>query len=312
MEKPMMRYPLEQIQPGLFVVELPTLGELMRTQQLYLVVSGDLPHATLTGDLPRYLKVGSREQASTVISTPFPLDHIEVDPAPPPVLGPGQGQVYMRLNRHASWWAEATEAGELAVYQPVSPDRTRLELVALDASQADATRAPAVPLVPKLPHPDEYLRRVRASEEPRPQIPEEGLGEGSAWGPIWMCEPTSEPLGVFRGTLTCARTSTQAGCCIPPPDEQPNLLLLAWNQYHLPLAILTEPQYQDCLRVLRDSNRHPVLLSPRLVHDDLVRLGLSLGQPLVVEGLIMYFFSTGGIAEMRVHGVGIRNILHAS
>ncbi len=122
---------LEQRQAGLFV-GAPSDPHLLRTHKLYLVVGGDVPEKSLRQDLPRYLKIGSLDQISQIVSSALPGVPAEIDLSPPAAIPVRAHMVYMRLDPAGPHWDSVVNSGNIAIYQPISPDRVTLELLAVE------------------------------------------------------------------------------------------------------------------------------------------------------------------------------------
>ncbi len=123
--------PLEQRQPGLFVgtVDDP---QLLRAYNLYLIAGGDVPDDTLRDELPRYVKVGSMDQISQIVHSALPGVGVRLDFSPPAALPIRAHMVYLQLDKHGRYWDNVTQTGTIAIYQPMNPDRIKLELVAVE------------------------------------------------------------------------------------------------------------------------------------------------------------------------------------
>ena len=122
---------LDQTQPGLFVGRI-TDPNLLRTHRLFLVAGGDVPENTLKSDLPRYLKISSLDQIAQVVQAALPGVKADIDLSPPAAIPVRAHMVYMRLDKSGSYWDTMAQAGSIAIYQPISPDRVKLELLAVE------------------------------------------------------------------------------------------------------------------------------------------------------------------------------------
>jgi len=123
--------PLEQTQPGLFVGR-PEDGSLLQRYSLYLVVGGDVPEDTLREDLPRYLKVGSIDQIAKIVHSALPGVPVRIDFSPPNAIPVRAHMVYLKLDRQGRYWESVAQSGTIAIYQPVRPERVKLELLAVE------------------------------------------------------------------------------------------------------------------------------------------------------------------------------------
>jgi type VI secretion system protein ImpJ len=123
--------PLEQTQPGLFVGR-PEDGRLLQQYSLYLVIGGDVPEDTLREDLPRYIKVGSMDQIAKIVHSALPGVPVRIDFSPPNAIPVRAHMVYLKLDRQGRYWESVTQSGTIAIYQPVRPDRVKLELLAVE------------------------------------------------------------------------------------------------------------------------------------------------------------------------------------
>jgi type VI secretion system protein ImpJ len=123
--------PLEQTQPGLFVGR-PEDGSLLQQYSLYLVVGGDVPEEALREDLPRYIKVGSMDQIAKIVHSALPGVPVRLDFSPPNAIPVRAHMVYLKLERQGRYWESVRQSGTIAIYQPVRPERVKLELLAVE------------------------------------------------------------------------------------------------------------------------------------------------------------------------------------
>lgn len=121
---------LDQTQPGLFVAAIDD-PQLLRRAQLYLVAGGDVPEETLRDDVPRYVKAGSVDQIAHIVQAALPGVAVRIDLTPPAAVPVRAHMVYLRLEKQGRYWDAVAQAGTLAIYQPVRPDRVQLELIAV-------------------------------------------------------------------------------------------------------------------------------------------------------------------------------------
>lgn len=121
---------LQQTQPGLFVgqVEDPNL---LRNNNLYLVAGGDLPDNTLREELPRFVKVGSIDQIANIVHSALPGVGLRIDFSPPSALPVRAHMVYFQVDKQGRYWDSVLQSGTIAIYQPVEPERVKLELMAV-------------------------------------------------------------------------------------------------------------------------------------------------------------------------------------
>jgi len=126
-----LKIDLEQTQPGLFVgrVDDPAL---LGKKALYLLAGGDVPDDTLRDDVPRYVKVGSVDQIADIVQAALPGVGVKVDMTPPATIPLRAHMIYMRLDKHGRYWEALQGSGTVAIYQPVKPDRVKLELLMVD------------------------------------------------------------------------------------------------------------------------------------------------------------------------------------
>lgn len=121
---------LEQTQPGLFVgrIDEPQLFQ----KALYLLAGGDVPDDTLRDDVPRYVKIGSVDQIADIVQAALPGVGVKIDTTPPAAIPLRAHMIYMRLDKHGRYWDALKGSGSVAIYQPVKPDRVKLELIVVD------------------------------------------------------------------------------------------------------------------------------------------------------------------------------------
>jgi type VI secretion system protein ImpJ len=123
--------PLEQTQPGLFVGRSSD-PQLLREFALFLIAGGDVPEETLRNDVPRYIKVGSFDQIAKIVHSALPGVPVRVDFAPPNAIPVRAHMLYLRLDKQGRYWDSIIQSGTIAIYQPVKPERIKLELVAVE------------------------------------------------------------------------------------------------------------------------------------------------------------------------------------
>ncbi len=123
---------LEQTQPGLFVGRSVD-PMLLRERVLYLIAGGDVPEETLRDDLPRYIKVGSIDQIAKVVHSALPGVTVRLDHSPPNAIPVRAHMIYLKLDKQGRYWDSILQSGNIAIYQPVKPDRVKLDLVAVEA-----------------------------------------------------------------------------------------------------------------------------------------------------------------------------------
>jgi type VI secretion system protein ImpJ len=123
---------LEQQQPGLFVGRSAD-PQVLRAHALYLIAGGDVAEETLREDLPRYIKVGSVDQIAKIVHSALPGVTVRLDFSPPNAIPVRSHMVYLRLEKQGRYWESVIQSGTIAIYQPVKPERIKLELVAVEA-----------------------------------------------------------------------------------------------------------------------------------------------------------------------------------
>jgi type VI secretion system protein ImpJ len=123
---------LEQTQPGLFIARLDD-PQILRAPSFYLLMGGDMSEDLLRNDVPRYIKVGSVDQISKIVHSALPGVGVFMDHSPPAGIPVRSHMVYLRLEKQGRYWDSVLQSGTLAIYQPVKPERVKLELIALEA-----------------------------------------------------------------------------------------------------------------------------------------------------------------------------------
>ncbi len=125
--------PLEQPQPGLFVVQKIDQA-LLRKSQLYLVASSvELPDAQLRTAVPQYIRVSSYKAISNIVNAALPGLPVAVDLKPPSALPVRAENVYLKLSREGEHWKDILSSGTIAIFQPVKPQLVNLELLAVES-----------------------------------------------------------------------------------------------------------------------------------------------------------------------------------
>jgi type VI secretion system protein ImpJ len=123
--------PLEQTQPGLFVGQVDD-PQILRTHLLILTAGGDIDEEVLRDDLPRYLKVGSIDQIAQIVQSALPGVGARTDMSPPSAIPVRAHMLYLRLDKQGRYWEGVKQSGTIAIYQPVKPNRVKLELLAVE------------------------------------------------------------------------------------------------------------------------------------------------------------------------------------
>ena len=122
---------LEQVQDGVFVGK-PADPHMLRTHTLYLVAGGDVAEEVLRQQLPHYLKIGSVDNLTQIVSAALPGVKAAVDLSPPAAIPVRGHMVYLRLESSGEHWDAVLQSGTIAIYQPISPGRVTLELLAVE------------------------------------------------------------------------------------------------------------------------------------------------------------------------------------
>ncbi len=90
------------------------------------------PDDTLRDDVPRYVKIGSVDQIADIVQAALPGVGVKIDTTPPAAIPLRAHMIYMRLDKHGRYWDALKGSGSVAIYQPVKPDRVKLELIVVD------------------------------------------------------------------------------------------------------------------------------------------------------------------------------------
>ncbi len=152
--------PLEQTQPGLFTSDIPDLETLLLSSDLFLLAGGTVERVNLADDLPRYLVVGLMELIAKTSMKAYPGVPSRLE-SPPPGLAPGPDEVCIGIGTDELQAMVKELGGDvLCIYQPISPDRVTLRLVAVE-------RPVEIPFVSGLPAPEDYLERRREADRDR-------------------------------------------------------------------------------------------------------------------------------------------------
>ena len=124
--------PLEQPQAGLFWNQKIEDPQILRTHTLYLLAGGDVGEKSLKQELPHYLKIASCDQIANVVQAALPGVLHEVDLSPPAAIPIRSHMLYLRLSKEGQFWDNVLHAQNIAIYQPISPDKIKLELIAVE------------------------------------------------------------------------------------------------------------------------------------------------------------------------------------
>lgn len=123
--------PLEQTQPGLFVAKIDD-GALLRSHQLYLVAGGEVPPNSLRQDVPQYVKISSLDQIAHIVQAAVTGVDAPIDLSPPTAIPVRAEKLYLKLTQQGRYWDGVLASNTIAIYQPVQPDKVKLELLAVE------------------------------------------------------------------------------------------------------------------------------------------------------------------------------------
>ena len=122
--------PLEKINPTLYIGRVED-ERLLKEAGFFLAVRAQLPEAKIIEDVPRVIKIASRDVIDTVVGRALPgvnLTHMNPPPAPIPTR---VGFRYFQLESSGAYWEGIKGSKIVAVYVPEKIPDEKLEMYAV-------------------------------------------------------------------------------------------------------------------------------------------------------------------------------------
>ena len=122
--------PLEKITPTMYVGRVED-ERLLKDAGFYLAVNAQMPESKLIEDIPRVVKIASRDVYDTVVGRALPgvvLSHANPPPAPIPTR---IGFRYFMLDTTGAYWEGIKGSKVIAIYVPEKIPNEKLELYAV-------------------------------------------------------------------------------------------------------------------------------------------------------------------------------------
>lgn len=122
--------PLEKITPTMYVGRIED-ERLLKEAGFYLAVKAQMPESKLIEDVPRIVKIASRDVIDTVVGRALPgvvLSHSNPPPAPIPTR---VGFRYFQLESNGAYWEGIKGSKIVAVYVPDKVPDEKLEMYAV-------------------------------------------------------------------------------------------------------------------------------------------------------------------------------------
>lgn len=122
--------PLEKITPTMYVGRVED-ERLLKEAGFYLAVNAQMPESKLIEDIPRVVKIASRDVIDTVVGRALPgvvLSHANPPPAPIPTR---IGFRYFMLDTSGAYWEGIKGSKIIAVYVPEKIPDEKLEMYAV-------------------------------------------------------------------------------------------------------------------------------------------------------------------------------------
>jgi type VI secretion system protein ImpJ len=122
--------PLEKITPTMYVGRVED-ERLLKEAGFYLAVNAQMPESKLIEDIPRVVKIASRDVIDTVVGRALPgvvLSHSNPPPAPIPTR---IGFRYFMLDNSGAYWEGIKGSKIIAVYVPEKIPDEKLEMYAV-------------------------------------------------------------------------------------------------------------------------------------------------------------------------------------
>lgn len=122
--------PLEKITPTMYIGRVED-ERLLKEAGFYLAVKAQMPESKLIEDIPRVIKIASRDVIDTVVGRALPgvvLSHSNPPPAPIPTR---VGFRYFMLDASGAYWEGIKGSKIVAVYVPDKIPDEKLEMYAV-------------------------------------------------------------------------------------------------------------------------------------------------------------------------------------
>ncbi|HRH45487.1 MAG TPA: type VI secretion system baseplate subunit TssK [Pyrinomonadaceae bacterium] len=122
--------PLEKITPTMYIGRVED-ERLLKEAEFYLAVNAQMPESKLIEDIPRVVKIASRDVIDTVVGRALPgvvLSHANPPPAPIPTR---IGFRYFMLDSSGAYWEGIKGSKIIAVYVPEKVPDEKLEMYAV-------------------------------------------------------------------------------------------------------------------------------------------------------------------------------------
>jgi type VI secretion system protein ImpJ len=122
--------PLEKITPTMYIGRVED-ERLLKEAEFYLAVNAQMPESKLIEDIPRVVKIASRDVIDTVVGRALPgvvLSHANPPPAPIPTR---IGFRYFMLDSTGAYWEGIKGSKVVAVYVPEKVPDEKLEMYAV-------------------------------------------------------------------------------------------------------------------------------------------------------------------------------------
>ncbi len=122
--------PLEKISPTMYIGRVED-DRLLKEAEFYLAVNAQMPEAKLIEEIPRLIKIASRDVVNTVVERALPgvvLSHSNPPPAPIPTR---IGFRYFMLDSTGAYWEGIKGSKVIAIYVPEKIPDKKLEMYAV-------------------------------------------------------------------------------------------------------------------------------------------------------------------------------------
>lgn len=122
--------PLEKINPTLYVGRVED-ERLLSEAGFYLAVRAQMPEARIIEDVPRVIKIASRDVIDTVVGRALPGVHLMHANPPPAPIPTRVGFRYFQLESSGAYWEGIKGSKIVAVYVPEKIPDEKLEMYAV-------------------------------------------------------------------------------------------------------------------------------------------------------------------------------------
>ena len=118
--------PVQRREDGMCLGKFASKEQML--DELYLAVEGTMTEADLRDRLPRFSKIASWAQISSILNSAVSGLPIEVAYQPPSALPRKPGRVFFQVSKLPEFWREVEKTGSIAMYHPLGLEAAHMTL----------------------------------------------------------------------------------------------------------------------------------------------------------------------------------------